>query len=142
MYPCCVYLTYWHFTIAGLIAYVFIYLVGNGFKLFRMIRDKSDEDNLQDPPQTQVLKKSWFSTLFQSDKSKLMKWSRIICHITTCQLIVEHGVLAMSIIISSNNGSNIRSEKYGPKYHFITLYRVTFIEFFFENATQCSVLSL
>ncbi|XP_017254288.1 membrane protein of ER body-like protein isoform X2 [Daucus carota subsp. sativus] len=41
---------------------------GNGFKLFRMIRDKSDEDNLQDPPQTQVLKKSWFSTLFQSDK--------------------------------------------------------------------------
>ena len=73
MYPCCVYLTYDISQIAGLITYVFIYLVGNGFKLFRMIRDKSDEDNLQDPPQTQVLKKSWFSTLFQSDKSKLMK---------------------------------------------------------------------
>lgn len=41
---------------------------GNGFKLFRMCGDRSDKDNLQDPPQAQVLKKSWFSTLFQSDK--------------------------------------------------------------------------
>ncbi|KAL8095592.1 hypothetical protein AgCh_036854 [Apium graveolens] len=40
---------------------------GDGFKLFRMFGDRSDKDNLQDPPQPQVLKKSWFSTLFQSD---------------------------------------------------------------------------
>lgn len=41
---------------------------GDGFKLFQMFGNRSNKDILQDPPQTQVLKKSWFSTLFQSDK--------------------------------------------------------------------------
>lgn len=28
--------------------YIIIYIVGNGFKLFRMFGDRSDKDNLQD----------------------------------------------------------------------------------------------
>lgn len=52
-------------------AYASIY-IGNGFKLLGMSGDGRDKDNFQDHPQTPIVKKSWFSALFQSDRGKYL----------------------------------------------------------------------
>ncbi|KAK1392126.1 hypothetical protein POM88_011182 [Heracleum sosnowskyi] len=41
---------------------------GNDFKLLGVSGDRRDGDNFHDHPQTSIVKKSWLSTLFQSDR--------------------------------------------------------------------------
>ncbi|KAA8533501.1 hypothetical protein F0562_031065 [Nyssa sinensis] len=45
---------------------------GNGFKLFQMFGDKSKKDNVQTPQQIPAANKSWFSSIFASDKGKML----------------------------------------------------------------------